>query len=167
MPNDFKKLIKDKRLLAVAGVGGALGVGVAVARKKGAGVANPADLPVSSVTAPYVPLTPATYDSSLSDIYEGFNQTALDLQNQINAIGDQLDQTTPPTATTPSVTTTTQLHRVSRIWNLREYAKRFAPNPASASSVEAELRRIVAANPALKGRTTIPSGFAVKTPVVG
>src|SRR6266487_2975463 len=104
MAIDFKKLVKDKKLLAVAGVGGALGLGIAYARRKGGGSASPADQPVSTVTAPYVPLTPATYDSSLSDIYEGFNQTALDLQNQINAIGDQLDQNAPPTSTTPPPT---------------------------------------------------------------
>ncbi len=60
----------------------------------------------------------------------------------------------------------TQLHRVSRVWNLRAYAKRFAPDPNNPTSVEAELRRIVAANPTLAGRTTIPSGYAVKTPVI-
>lgn len=100
MAIDWKALGRDKRLWAVAGVGGAAGVGVAVYRRRH-GPASPAtgtDQAALS-SAPYASMQPSVYDSSLQDIYEGFNQTSLDLQRQITDIQAQLDQTTPPSST--------------------------------------------------------------------
>lgn len=58
------------------------------------------------------------------------------------------------------------VHRIGRVggtYNMRSQAQRFSPNK-SPDAVESFLRRMVELNPALRGRTTIPGGFALKVP---
>jgi hypothetical protein len=97
---DWKALLRDKRAWAVAGIGGALGIGLATKSKKNPSTAGV----INDGTAPAVGMGASTYDSSLGDIWEGFNQVAYDLQQQINEIGDQLNGDTPPTPTNPAPT---------------------------------------------------------------
>lgn len=61
------------------------------------------------------------------------------------------------------------LRRVGRVGtpvSLRDTAARFAPSQHP-DAIESTLRRIVALNPALKGKRTIPGGFALKVPKFG
>lgn len=169
MAINWKALARNKRVWAVAGIGGAAGLGVAVARRKKA--TSPADMPVDQLTGgPYVPNAPGVFDSSLQDLYEGFNATAADLQQQVNDISDQLGQRTPTSPSTPPPTATTpkrqySLHKIGvqgRTYNLRDIARRFAPTPSNPNSVEAELRALVKANPKLRGKSTIPGGFPLR-----
>jgi len=64
----------------------------------------------------------------------------------------------------------TALHRVGKVGqtlNLRDLAKRFAKEhweTENPDSVELMLRGIVDLNPSLKGKTSVPGGFALKVP---
>lgn len=93
----LRQLLRDRRAWAVAGLGGALGVGVALYRRR-SGSSSAAG---ATSTAPYASMSPSVYDSSLQDIWEGFNQVALDQQRQISELQDQLGRPTPPTPSTP------------------------------------------------------------------
>jgi hypothetical protein len=97
---DWRGLFKDKRAWLVAGVGGVGGLYFAARARRQSGTPTGAPLNDGAV-GPYASMQPSVYDSSLSDIWEGFNQTALDLQQQINEISDQLGTKTPA-PTTPS-----------------------------------------------------------------
>lgn len=72
----------------------------------------------------------------------------------------------PPPVTRPSIRN--ELHRIGRVgqtYGLRDVARRYAPVPSNPDSVEAMLRRIVGANPQLRGRTTVPGGYPLIVPV--
>ncbi len=175
MPFDLKKLVRDKRAWAVAGIGGAAGLGLAMRAKKGGSTPTGA-AGLYDPNAPFVTGQPSVYDSSLQDLWEGFQQTAGDLQQQINEIGDQVtNPTTPPSATTPAPGTTAggtaarkappyTIRQLRGTYNLRALAKRFSPNKSKVG-VEAFLQRLVALNPSLRGKTTLTTGgFDLKVP---
>lgn len=168
MAIDWKALARDRRMWAVAGVGGAAGVGVAVYRRRH-GPATPAtgtDQAALS-SAPYASMQPSVYDSSLQDIYEGFNQTALDLQRQISDIDSQLGQTSPtgptspppPSAARPAPLGGWHGTRIGSQLTLRQLAARYARAPGQPNSVEGTLRQIVTRNPWL---TSTPAGQAIR-----
>lgn len=59
-----------------------------------------------------------------------------------------------------------ELHRygvVGHTYTLRSVASRFAPS-TNPDAVEVMLRRIIAANPDLAGRTTLPGGYLLRVP---
>ena len=163
MAIDWKALTKDKKVLAAAGVGGGLGLYVYVKRKRqaGAGGATTADTGQ--------PVAGAVGDSGAVDAYNNLQSELENLQGQITALYGGAPLPTAQQAVAPPTPTSAgfALHRIGTLggtYNLRDIARRFAPNPSSPNSVEAELRRLVAANPALKGKTSLPGGFALKVP---
>lgn len=103
MAIDWRALARDRRLWAVGGIGGAAGLYVAYRRRGGAGSPASGMNQAAALGAggPYATMQPSVYDSSLQDIYEGFNQTALDLQRQITELQGQMDRPAPPSSTTP------------------------------------------------------------------
>jgi len=100
MALDWRKLLRDKRAWAVGGIGGAIGIGLYL-RSRSSQPASPTTGLNTGEAGPAVSMAPSVYDSSLQDIAEGFQQTALDLQTQIAEIQAQLDAGTPASPTTP------------------------------------------------------------------
>jgi hypothetical protein len=162
--------LRDKKVWAFAGAGGGLGLLVYLQRRK-RGQQSGVDPTTGQQVA-----NPATFDDAGINAYQNLQNEFESLQsnvssqldilgNRIDALPDAQQAVTPHPA--PKLGWTTQLHRIGvpgKTYNLRDIARRFAPNPASASSVEYELQRIVAANPSLRGKTTLPGGFALQTP---
>ncbi len=159
MAFDWKALTKDKKVWAFGAAGAGLGLYVYLKRKQTGGATTDTGQPVAG----------AVGDSGAVDAYNNLQSELENLQGQITALygGAPLptaqQAVAPPTPTAPGYA----LHRIGTLggtYTLRDIARRFAPNPASPDSVEAELRRLVAANPALRGKTSLPGGFALKVP---
>ncbi len=170
MAVDVRRFLKDRKVWLAGAAGSGIGLYVYLRRRRrqmGAGATTETGQPIN-------PATGAAADSGAVDAYNNLQGELENLQGQITALygGAPLptaQQAVAPTTPSPKTGTwTMQLHRigvVGKTYNLRDIARRFASNPSSADSVEAELHRIVQANPSLKGRTTLPGGFALQTPV--
>ncbi len=163
--------LKDKWLWGAAGVGGAAGLLVYLRRRSAGGQMTPEQAAASGQT-----IQPPAFSDAGVGAYQNLQNEFESLQSNLDTFASQLQDvqaglapSSPAQQAAANRTFSLQLHRIGRVgttYNLRDIARRYAPNPASANSVEAELRRIVAANPALKGRTTLPGGFALKVPVL-
>ena len=153
---DWRKLVRDKRAWAVAAIGGVLGLAAAAkAKKQGSSAGGGVD----PAAGPYVGMQGGTYDRSLQDIWEGFNQTAYDLQEQITGIQTQLDADTPPPVVNDGGPA--KPAKPFEGWHgtkeyagktIRQVAAMFARKPSDPNSVEATVRELGKRNPWLKGR---------------
>lgn len=112
--------------------------------------------------------SPYANPETLVPVNQGLSQTQY--QGIIDSIGKING---PPSTQPPSQPGTPKpkftLHYIGKLHgkpqNIRAVAKRFAPHPDNADNVEIELRRIIALNPQLRGKSTVPGGFPLKVPV--
>lgn len=169
---------KGKVTLGGTAVGGVAVAGL-IARKRGqgdaGGVTDAAQDAAAYSIAPGVNASGGGISGSGSggDVYdEGSsvgNDALAELILQLGKAADNLGEISrTPTATGGATAAAkVELHRIGVVgqsYGLRDIAKRYAPDPNNPNSVEAMLRRIVNANPDLKGKTKVPGGYALKVP---
>jgi len=138
-----------KIALGGGSVGGVVLLGLH-ARSKGSSDGSGAVAPFSQAPEP---------DGTAQSILDSFDQAGIDvgsfaeLVGELGEIADRLDTTTG---------TSSPAHHQKGA--APGGAKPAGPSP---DTVEAFVRRIVKANPALKGRTTIPGGMEIRIPLAG
>ena len=165
---------RDPKILAVGGIGALAGLYV-LAKNRGKGSAAGTGEGTDASSTGAIPGAP--YSSLNTDLYNAVQDSTSALQDKLAGLAqsvqetnlriNQLNQQPPPSPGSQPPGKRAGLHRigsVGRLYNIRDVAKRFAPNPNSPDSVEAELRRLVSANPSLKGKRVIPGGYALRVP---
>ena len=96
---DIGALLKDKRVLLVAGAGAVAGAAVFLTKKQAGGGSSSAGTVTTGALG--------SYDSSATDAYNNFSNILDQYGQSITAIQDQLaGGKVPPTTTTPGGTTT-------------------------------------------------------------
>jgi len=170
---DWRKLLRDRRAWAVAGIGGVVGV-VLYLRARGGQPSTPSTGLNTGEVGPYTSMAPSVYDSSLQDIWEGFNQVAADQQAQISEIQAQLDTDTPPSTTTPTTsgpTRATATWQGSKLTSQTTWQALAAKVAASKTpeGIESTKRALLERNPTLAkqtqgGKLPLRSGWNVLIP---
>lgn len=157
---------RDKRVWAFGGAGAGLGLLVYLKRRQNA--QNNQDVTGQTIQ-------PTSIDSAGVDAYNQLQSGLEQLQGEIEALQGGAPLPSPQQAVSPTHHGTqlhrasrgAELHRIGRLggtYNLRAVAAKYARNPTSPASVESELRRIVQANPSLRGKTTVKGGFPLRVP---
>jgi len=165
MAIDLKALVKDKKVLAVAGAGAALGAFSLYKKRSGAagGTASNSAATTTSGTG-YTPGSLGSYDSSATDAYNNI-QTSVDnqlgtFQNQLTQIQDQLSKVSTPVATggTTSNTSTSLAPGYGwfatggKTYTVDSIAKRYGITSQA----------LVSLNPSLQGKSVVPINTPVK-----
>jgi hypothetical protein len=150
----------------IAGGAGAVLLVVLLALRRGGGGSAGGGVPLQGQV-----------DQTLQDRLDQFGMSGGTLEDLIGSTGqlagsvDQLRdvlETQNPLPTTPPAASSSgySVRRIGKVggsYSTRSQALRFSPKK-DANSVELFLRELVRLNPKLKGRTTIPGGFALKVP---
>jgi hypothetical protein len=167
----FGKLSRDQKLLAGTVAGGGLLALLVLARRggKGGAGADPTGTALDTTGQPYV--QPGVFSDAGTGAYNN-------LQAEIEAITGRLDDLVsvgqppgtplpPPPSPAPSSRQFTVRGRFNQNVNLRQLATWITP-PAqrgNPNAVESWLRRLVAANPGLRGQSSALGGHRLNLPV--